>query len=57
MVAKGIHGPNSKKMRMVWLGSGNQVGIEIFEYLDPKAERRINDNLDYWKSGFSHLYS
>jgi hypothetical protein len=43
MVAKDIHGPNFKKMRMVWLSSGNQVGIEIFEYLDPKAERRIND--------------
>jgi hypothetical protein len=31
------------------------VGIEIFEYLDPKAERRINDNYKYWKSGFFHI--
>ncbi len=42
-------------MRTVWLSSGNQVGIEIFEYLDPKAERRINDNFEYWKSGFIHI--
>ena len=42
-------------MRVVWLSSGNQVGIEIFEYLDPKAERRINDNYEYWKSGFFHI--
>jgi hypothetical protein len=49
MVVKDIHGPNFKKMRMVWLNSGNQVGIEIFEFLDPKAEKRINDNFEYWK--------
>ena len=55
MVVKDIHGPNFKKMRVVWLSSGNQVGIEIFEYLDPKAERRINDNYEYWKSGFFHI--
>src|ERR671911_2792234 len=36
MVVKDIHGPNFKKMRTVWLSSGNQVGIEIFEYLDPR---------------------
>ena len=42
-------------MRTVWLSSGNQVGIEIFEYLDPKAQRRINDNFEYWKSGFIHI--
>jgi catechol 2,3-dioxygenase-like lactoylglutathione lyase family enzyme len=55
MVVKDIHGPNFKKMRVVWLSSDNQVGIEIFEYLDPKAERRINDNYEYWKSGFFHI--
>jgi catechol 2,3-dioxygenase-like lactoylglutathione lyase family enzyme len=55
MVAKDIHGPNLKKMRMAWLISGNQAGIEIFEYLDPKAERRTNDNFEYWKSGFFHI--
>jgi hypothetical protein len=39
-------------MRIVWSSSGNQVGFEIFEYIDPKAERRINDNFEYWNSGF-----
>lgn len=42
-------------MRIVWSSSGNQVGFEIFEYIDPKAERRINDNFEYWKSGFFHI--
>ncbi len=55
MVVNDIHGPNLKKMRVVWLSSGNQVGFEIFEYLDPKAERRRKDNFEYWKSGFFHI--
>jgi catechol 2,3-dioxygenase-like lactoylglutathione lyase family enzyme len=46
-----IHGPELKKMRMAWLSSGNQVGFEIFEYVEPKAQRR-QDNFEYWKSGF-----
>ena len=28
-----IHGPALKKMRMAWLSSGNQIGIEFFEYV------------------------
>jgi catechol 2,3-dioxygenase-like lactoylglutathione lyase family enzyme len=39
IILKDIHGPNLKKIRVVWLSSGSQVGFEIFEYIDPKAER------------------
>lgn len=49
-----IHGPDLKKMRMAWLSSGNQVGFEIFEYVEPKAQRR-KENFEYWKSGFTHI--
>ena len=51
---KDIHGPNLKKMRMACLSSANQIGFEIFEYIEPKAERR-EDNFEYWKSGFIHI--
>lgn len=54
MTVKDIHGPSLKKVRMVWLSSANQVGFEIFEYIEPKAERRTN-NFEYWKSGFIHI--
>jgi catechol 2,3-dioxygenase-like lactoylglutathione lyase family enzyme len=54
MAVKDIHGPRLKKVRMVWLSSANQVGFEIFEYIEPKAERRTN-NFEYWKSGFIHI--
>jgi catechol 2,3-dioxygenase-like lactoylglutathione lyase family enzyme len=52
--AKDIHGPSLKKMWMAWLSS-NQVGFEIFEYVEPKAQRRVTDNFEYWKSGFIHI--
>ena len=29
----------------------NQVGLEIFEFVEAKAERST-DNFEYWKSGF-----
>ena len=53
MVLKDIHVPNLKKMRIVWLSSGNQVGFEIFGFIDPKAERRTNDNLNIGNQDFS----
>ena len=46
MAVKDIHGPRLKKMRMVWLSSANQVGFEIFEYIEPKAERRMKITLN-----------
>lgn len=49
-----IHGSNLKKMRIIWLSTGNQVGFEIFEYIEPKAQRR-QDNFEYWKSGITHF--
>ncbi|TVP40751.1 VOC family protein [Candidatus Nitrosocosmicus arcticus] len=51
---KDIHGPYLEKMRMVWMSSGNQVGFEIIEYLEPKAQRR-QQNFEYWKSGITHI--
>ena len=54
MAVKDIHGPKLKKMRMAWLTSANQVGFEIFEYVEPKAEKR-EDSFEYWKSGITHI--
>lgn len=54
MLVKDIHGSKLKKMRMAWLTSANQVGFEIFEYVEPKAERR-EDGFEYWKSGITHI--
>jgi hypothetical protein len=48
IAVKDIHGPKPKKMRMAWLRSANQVGLEI-EYVEPKAEG-LTDTFEYWKS-------
>jgi catechol 2,3-dioxygenase-like lactoylglutathione lyase family enzyme len=53
-VFKDIFGSDFKEVKVAWLSSGNQVGIEIFQFIDPKAERRV-DNFEYWKSGFFHI--
>ena len=53
MFLKDIHGPNLKKMRIVWLSSDNQLGFEIFEFRDPKAERRTNDSIENGNPDFS----
>lgn len=52
---KDIHGPALNKMRVAWLSSGNHVGFEVFQYVEPKAQRRVTDNFEYWKSGFIHI--
>lgn len=51
---KDIHGENLKKMRMSWLLSQNDIGLEIVEYIEPKSQRR-QDNFEYWKSGITHI--
>ena len=46
-----VFGQNFKKLRLAHLSFGNQVGFEIFEFLEPKEEQRQN-NFEYWKTGF-----
>lgn len=41
-------------MKIAWLTSGNQVGFEVIEYVEPKSERRV-DNFEYWKLGITHI--
>jgi catechol 2,3-dioxygenase-like lactoylglutathione lyase family enzyme len=53
-VFKNIFGSDFKEVKVAWLNSGNQIGFEIFQFIDPKAESRTN-NFEYWKSGFFHI--
>jgi catechol 2,3-dioxygenase-like lactoylglutathione lyase family enzyme len=49
-----IFGPRWKKARIAHLATANGVGIELFEFVDPPAERRA-DNFDYWQTGIFHI--
>jgi predicted enzyme related to lactoylglutathione lyase len=32
----------------------NQIGFEVFEFIEPKAEKPPN-NFEYWKTSFFHI--
>jgi len=49
-----IFGKRFKKLKLAHLSFGNQVGLEVFEFIDPKEEKRQN-NFEYWKTGFFHI--
>ena len=53
-VASNIFGTKMKKMLLCHMSSGNGVGFEIFQFVEPKAELR-KDNFEYWKNGFYHI--
>ncbi len=53
-VARSIFGTKLKKMLLCHMSSGNGVGFEIFQFVEPKAELR-EDNFEYWKNGFYHI--
>ena len=49
-----IFAPGFKVVKLAHLATGDGVGIELFEFNNPKAERR-EDNFEYWKTGLFHI--
>ena len=49
-----IFGANFSSGRIAFLAGGNGFVVEIFEFTQPKSERRV-DNFEYWKNGFFHI--
>lgn len=41
-------------MRIAHMVTGDGTGFELFEFLEPKPERRA-DTMEYWKNGFFHI--
>ena len=54
MIVEDVFGPQCRKGRLAQLNGGNGVCIELFEFSDPKSERREN-NFDYAKAGIFHF--
>ena len=52
--ARDVLGPSFRRMRMAHMATGDGVGIELFQLLDPPHERR-EQALEFWKSGTFHL--
>lgn len=53
-VVKTVFGPDLGKFKLCHLSSANGVGVELFQFLEPKGVRREN-NFEYWKTGFYHI--
>jgi catechol 2,3-dioxygenase-like lactoylglutathione lyase family enzyme len=49
-----IFGPRFRKAYQAHMVSGNGVGLELFQFVEPAVERRI-DNFEYWKVGVFHI--
>lgn len=41
-------------MKIAHMVTGDGTGFELFEFLEPKPERR-EDTMEYWKNGFFHI--
>ena len=49
-----VFGQRLGKFLICHLSSANGMGIELFEFIEPKSEQR-KDNFEYWKTGFFHI--
>ena len=53
-IIEDIFGPGFGEMKLAHLATGDGVGIELFQFANPKSERR-EDNFEYWKTGIFHI--
>lgn len=49
-----VLGPSFGQLRVAHLATGNGIGLELFQSIDPPHERRELD-IEFWKSGANHL--
>ncbi len=53
-----IFGPRLGKVRISHMSSANGVGIEIFQFIEPAAQSRQEEeetNFEYQKTGYFHI--
>ena len=47
-------GPRTRRFRMAHLQTGNGVGIQVYEFIDPAPEQADRE-VPYWRTGFTHI--
>jgi catechol 2,3-dioxygenase-like lactoylglutathione lyase family enzyme len=53
-VLKNIFGTRFNRLRIVWMSSVNNIGIELFQFMEP--EQLIeNKQVEYWHGGVIHI--
>lgn len=53
-VLNSIFGSKFKKLRIVWMSSTNSVGVEIFQFIQPKQFVK-KKQIEYWRGGVIHI--
>jgi hypothetical protein len=48
-----IYDSKLQKVKIAWLGTGNSVGFEVFEFIDPPFQPA--PDFEYARSGFFHI--
>jgi lactoylglutathione lyase family protein len=51
---RGVFGENFRRSRVAHLSTSNGIGLELFQFIDPPAEKPA-DNFEYWKCGTFHF--
>ena len=51
---KNIFGSKFKKLRIVWMSSANNIGVEIFQFIQPKQHIE-KKQIEYWSGGIIHI--
>jgi lactoylglutathione lyase family protein len=51
---RGVFGDGFRKSMVAHLSASNGIGIELFEFIEPRAEKPEN-NFEYWKYGTFHF--
>ena len=56
-IMRTIFGPRLGKVKICHMTSANGVGIELFQFIEPAAESRLEEqnNFEYWKTGYFHI--
>ncbi|KAK7423565.1 hypothetical protein QQX98_001023 [Neonectria punicea] len=50
----GIYPASLNEVKLAWMTTGNGVGFEVFEFVDPKAEPEAK-SFEFHKAGFFHV--
>jgi len=53
-VLQSIFGPQFKRVRIVWMSSAKNIGIELFQFVEPK-QLTLEKQVEYWHGGVIHI--
>lgn len=50
-----IYGDTLRKVKIAFLGTGNGVGFEIFQFIEPAHQKAESEEFEYTRAGVFHI--